>query len=90
MVIQIARTVMPPGAKFHIALQHIFGLGKTNSLAVAEACGISSEVKVRLDCIFAGGCHAINPACFVAVHAVEHVSQTTQRSLASWFGTSRR
>ena len=45
--IQIARTSLPLNDTFYIALRKIFGIGRTTGLAVAEACGISKEMRVR-------------------------------------------
>ncbi|MEW5313098.1 MAG: hypothetical protein WDW38_004691 [Sanguina aurantia] len=44
---QIHRTVLPPNTRFCIAIQKIFGIGRTNGIAVSEACGISTEMKVK-------------------------------------------
>ncbi|PNW72289.1 hypothetical protein CHLRE_16g674350v5 [Chlamydomonas reinhardtii] len=44
---QIQRVALFPHATFHIALARVFGLGKSTSLAVSEACGISKDLKVK-------------------------------------------
>lgn len=46
-MVQIARTTLDPNKTFYVALQKVFGIGRTNSLEIAEACGISKELKVR-------------------------------------------
>ncbi|GFR48777.1 hypothetical protein Agub_g10598 [Astrephomene gubernaculifera] len=46
-MVQIQRVALFPNATFHIALQRVFGLGRSTSLAVAEACGISKDLKVK-------------------------------------------
>ncbi len=46
-MVQIARTALPPNQVFHIALARIFGIGRATGLEVAEACGISKELRVR-------------------------------------------
>lgn len=43
----VARTVLAPESNFHIALARVFGLGKSTALNIAEACGISQDMKVR-------------------------------------------
>mmetsp|Transcript_37625 Transcript_37625/g.83767 ORF Transcript_37625/g.83767 Transcript_37625/m.83767 type:complete len:124 (-) Transcript_37625:932-1303(-) len=47
MVVQLARTQLASNSNFHIALRKIFGIGKTTSLQISEACGISKDMKVR-------------------------------------------
>lgn len=47
MVVTIARTVLHPQKKFHIALKRIFGIGRVTGVTVAEACGISKELKTK-------------------------------------------
>ncbi|KAG2491894.1 hypothetical protein HYH03_009846 [Edaphochlamys debaryana] len=47
MSVQLQRVSLYPHANFHIALARIFGIGKANSVTVAEACGISKELKVK-------------------------------------------
>lgn len=46
-MVNIARTALPVNKTFYIALQRIFGVGRTTGLEIAEACGISKELKVR-------------------------------------------
>lgn len=46
-MVQIQRTVLPPDQNFYVAIQKIFGIGRATGLAVAEACGISKDLKVR-------------------------------------------
>ena len=43
---QIARTVLPLEANFHIALARVFGIGRSSALQISEACGISKDMKV--------------------------------------------
>jgi small subunit ribosomal protein S13 len=46
-MVQLARTVLPPNQNFFVALKRIFGIGRTAGLEIAEACGISKELKVK-------------------------------------------
>uniref|UniRef100_A0A7S0X159 Ribosomal protein S13 n=1 Tax=Chlamydomonas leiostraca TaxID=1034604 RepID=A0A7S0X159_9CHLO len=46
-MVQIARTTLNPNKAFYVALQKVFGIGRTNSVEIAEACGISKELKVK-------------------------------------------
>ncbi|GIL79798.1 hypothetical protein Vretimale_12393 [Volvox reticuliferus] len=46
-MVQIQRVALFPNAAFHIALRRVFGLGRSTSLQVAEACGISKDLKVK-------------------------------------------
>ncbi|KAG1657806.1 hypothetical protein FOA52_006582 [Chlamydomonas sp. UWO 241] len=47
MTTVVARTALAPESNFHIALARVFGLGKPTALNIAEACGISQEMKVK-------------------------------------------
>eukprot|EP00798_Chlamydomonas_sp_ICE-L_P019209 gene19209-25827_t len=47
MSVQIARTTLQGNTNFAIALGKIFGIGRTSGLEIAEACGISKELKVK-------------------------------------------
>lgn len=44
---QIFRVPLHPNAPFYLALRKVFGLGTATSLSVAEACGISKDLKVK-------------------------------------------
>ena len=46
MPLVIAKTLLPDTAKFAVALSRVFGIGRSNGLAVAEEIGISSEIRV--------------------------------------------
>lgn len=46
MPLVIAKTVLPDAQKFYLALGRIFGIGKTQGLAIAEEVGISKEARV--------------------------------------------
>ncbi len=43
---QVSRVQLHPDQKLVAALHRIFGLGRATSLSVAEACGVSKDLKV--------------------------------------------
>lgn len=44
---QIARTMLPLEANFHVALARVFGIGRSSALQISESCGISKDMKVN-------------------------------------------
>ena len=45
-MVQIAKTILPEAANFHVALRKIFGIGRSSAGMCAEAVGVSSEMRV--------------------------------------------